>query len=97
MLETLFKVGCLISTPRVLISVIAREPTIRYLQSTTTSSIELLQLVEPFVRPEIKQKMHAFLVLSRLSSIELITDDELLGVSLTLLHRRLNRVTQLPF
>ena len=41
--------------------------------------------------------MHAFLVLSRLSSIELITDDELLGVSLTLLHRRLNRVTQLPF
>ena len=75
-LETIFKLGCLVSTSDELNLLNTHEPSIRSLQSTATSPVELLQLIEPLVLPEIKQKIHAYLVLLRLSSLDSVTSEE---------------------
>ena len=75
-LETIFELARLVSTSDELTLLNTHTSSIRALQSTAASPVELLQLIEPFVLPEIKLKIHAYLVLLRLSSLDSVTSDE---------------------
>ncbi|CAF4310596.1 unnamed protein product, partial [Rotaria sp. Silwood2] len=74
--ETVLKLCRLVSTNDQINLLSTHESSIRNLQITTTSPVELLTQIQSFVSPEIKNKINAYLTLLRLSPQNLLAVDD---------------------
>ncbi|CAF4645213.1 unnamed protein product, partial [Rotaria sp. Silwood2] len=74
--ETVLKLCRLVSTNDHINLLNTHESSIRNLQLTTTSPVELLAQIQSFVSPEIKNKINAYLTLLRLSPQNLLAVDD---------------------